>query len=65
MIRHLYLHKFYRMFRNNVYTFKTLPIEEKQRQWTDCCCTIVTALFALTLFVLSFVFFQKGTVSVT
>ena len=41
------------MFKNNVYTFKAFPVEERQRQWTDCCCTIIGALFALTLFVVA------------
>lgn len=46
------------MFRNNVYTFKNLPVEEKLRKRTDCCCTIIGALLALTLFILSFVLFR-------
>lgn len=48
------------MFRNNVYTFKNLPVEEKLRKRTDCCCTIIGALLALTLFILSFVLFRRG-----
>ncbi len=48
------------MFRNNVYSFKNLPVEEKQRKRTDCFCTICSSIFALTLFILSFVFYHKG-----
>lgn len=48
------------MFRKNVYTFKNFPVEERERKWTDCCCTIIGALFALTLFVLSFIFFTRS-----
>lgn len=43
-----------------MYTFKNFPVEEKNRHKTDCCCTIVSALFALTLFILSFVFYHRG-----
>jgi len=53
------------MFKNNVYTFRNFPVEEKQRKWTDCCCTILVALFALTLFILSFCLFTKGNSSLT
>ncbi len=49
------------MFKNNVYTFRNFPVEERQRKWTDCFCTILAAIFALTLFVLSFFIFTKGT----
>jgi len=48
------------MFRNNVYSFKNLPVEDKERKRTDCICTICSALFALTLFILSFIFFRRG-----
>ena len=47
------------MFRNNVFTFKNLPVEDKLRKRTDCICTICSSIFALTLFILSFVFFRK------
>ena len=48
------------MFRNNAYTFKNFPVEEKQRKWTDCFCTICTAIFALSLFILSFIMFHRS-----
>jgi len=47
------------MYKNNVYTFKNLPVEERQRKCTDVCCTIITAIFALTLFILSFSLFTR------
>lgn len=49
------------MFKNNVYTFRNFPVEEKERKWTDCICTILAAIFALTLFISSFVIFKKCT----
>lgn len=52
------------MFRNNVFTFKNLPVEEKLRKRTDCCCTIVGAILALTLFILSFVLFRRGIIKI-
>lgn len=48
------------MFRHNAYTFKNFPVEERQRKWTDCFCTICTAIFALSLFILSFIMFHRS-----
>lgn len=53
------------MFKNNVFTFRSFPVEEKERKWTDCCCTIIAALFALTLFILSFFIFSSRTPTLT
>lgn len=53
------------MFKNNVYTFRNFPVEEKERKWTDCICTILAAIFALTLFISSFVIFKKCTPALT
>lgn len=49
------------MFVKNVYTFRNLPVEEKERKWTDCCCTIIGAIFALTLFIIACCMFNRGT----
>ena len=49
------------MFVKNVYTFRNLPVEEKERKWTDCCCTIFGAIFALTLFIIACCTFNRGT----
>lgn len=57
--------KNYSMFQNNVRTFKMLPVESKQRKVTDFLCTIISSIFALTLFVLSVVLFRKGICAVT
>ncbi len=53
------------MFVNNVHTFQNLPIEDKNRKCTDVCCTICTAIFALTMFILSFVVYRPGTFKLT
>ena len=51
------------MFVKNVYIFRNLPVEEKERQWTDCCCTIIGAIFALTIFILACTSFNRSTPS--
>lgn len=48
------------MFVKNVYTFRNLPVEEKERMWTDCCCTILAAIFALTLFIIACASFNRS-----
>jgi hypothetical protein len=53
------------MFKNNVYTFRNFPVEEKERKWTDCLCTILAGTFALTLFVLSFFIFTQSNPAAT
>lgn len=47
------------MFAKNVYSFKNLPVEEKQRKWTDCFCTIIGAIYALTLFIIACAAFNR------
>jgi cobalamin biosynthesis protein CobD/CbiB len=49
------------MFVKNVYTFRNLPVEESERTWTDCLCTIISAIFALTLFILACCTFNRCT----
>ena len=53
------------MFVKNVYTFRNLPVEEGERRWTDCLCTIISAIFALTLFILACCTFNRCTNCVT
>ena len=48
------------MFVKNVYTFRNLPVEERERMWTDCICTIIGAIFALTLFIIACASFNKS-----
>ena len=57
------LNKFYHMFVKNVYIFRNLPVEEKERQWTDCCCTIIGAVFALTIFIIACASFNRSTLA--
>ena len=49
------------MFVKNVYAFGNFPVEESQRKWTDCICTIIAAIFALTLFILACCSFTRST----
>ena len=49
------------MFAKNVYSIRNLPVEEKERKWTDCLCTIIGAIFALTLFIIACCSFNKRT----
>ena len=48
------------MFVKNVYTFRNLPVEERERMWTDCICTIIGAVFALTLFIIACASFNRS-----
>lgn len=55
------------MFEQKLNSFSQLPVKgnkyaksEKDRKCTDCLCTIIGAVFALTLFVLAFVFMNPS-----
>lgn len=44
---------------------RTIPIPENKRVSTDVLCTIIGALFALTLFVLACIFYRSGKPALT
>lgn len=48
------------MFEEKVLSPSQFPISNQSRVSTDVCCTVIGAVFALTMFVLSFVFWDKG-----
>lgn len=48
------------MFDEKIILPEQLPIREKQRKITDCCCTIVAAAFALTMFIVACVLWNRG-----
>lgn len=48
------------MFDEKVILPEQLPVKEKQRKITDCCCTIVGAVFALTMFIIACVLWNRG-----
>lgn len=48
------------MFNTEVSTPSEFPVDDSKRWSTDVCCTIVGAIFALTLFILACVFFSSG-----
>lgn len=49
------------MFAKNVYSFRNFPVEEKERKWTDCCCTIIAAIFSLTMFIIACASWNRST----
>jgi hypothetical protein len=53
------------MFDERVILPEQLPVREKERKCTDCCCTIVSSLFALAMFVTACCLWNKGKYDVT
>lgn len=49
------------MFDEKVLYPTQFPIEERNRKSTDVCCTIIGAIFALTMFIVSLTQFNRGT----
>ena len=49
------------MFDEKVILPEQLPIKEKERKITDCCCTVVGAVFALSMFIIACVLWNRGT----
>jgi hypothetical protein len=47
------------MFDEKVILPEQLPAQEKSRKITDCCCTIVGAIFALTMFIVACCMWNK------
>jgi len=37
-----------------------IPVPEHRRVSTDVCCTIISSIFALTLFIIACVFYSSG-----
>lgn len=48
------------MFDEKVILPEQLPIKEKERKITDCCCTVIGAIFALTMFIIACVVWNRG-----
>lgn len=48
------------MFDEKVVVPEQLPIQEKNRKSTDVCCTIIGAIFALTMFIVACCMWNKG-----
>ena len=48
------------MYNKDVSTPNEFPVEEATRRSTDVCCTVLSSIFALTLFVLACIFFNSG-----
>lgn len=48
------------MFDEKVILPEQLPAQEKSRKITDCCCTIVGAIFALTMFIVACCMWNKS-----
>lgn len=51
------------MFNRSISDPYEIPLDERRRSSTDICCTIVAALFALTLFAVAIINFNRGTPS--
>ncbi len=47
------------MFADKIFSPAEVPIPEKSRKRTDCCCTIIGALFALTMFIAACCFWDR------
>lgn len=52
------------MFDEKVILPEQLPVKEKERKITDCCCTIVGAAFALTMFIVACVLWNRSNPSI-
>ena len=48
------------MFEEKVLNPNQFPVHHKTRISTDVFCTVIGAIFAITMFVLSFFFWDKG-----
>ena len=48
------------MFNTDVSTPSEFPVDDSKRWSTDVCCTILGAIFAITLFILACVFFSSS-----
>lgn len=48
------------MFEERILHPNQLPIPEKSRQSTDIICTVIGAVFALFMFIIACVFWNKG-----
>lgn len=48
------------MYNKDVSTAGEFPVEEGKRWSTDVCCTVLSSIFALTLFILACVFFNSS-----
>jgi hypothetical protein len=49
------------MFDEKVVYPEQYPIQERNRKSTDVCCTILGAIFALTMFIVATTMWNKGT----
>ena len=48
------------MFDEKVILPEQLPAQEKSRKITDCCCTIIGTIFALTMFIVACCLWNKS-----
>ena len=48
------------MFDEKVVYPTQFPVEERNRKTTDVCCTIIGAIFALTMFIVACTMWNKG-----
>jgi hypothetical protein len=48
------------MFDEKVLYPTQFPVEERNRKSTDVCCTIIGAIFALTMFIVACTMWNKG-----
>jgi hypothetical protein len=48
------------MYNEDVSTPTDFPVEESKRWSTDICCTYISGIFALVLFILACVFFNSS-----
>jgi hypothetical protein len=48
------------MFDEKILYPNQFPVEERNRKSTDVCCTIISAIFALTMFIVACVLWNKG-----
>lgn len=51
------------MFDEKVVYPEQYPIQERNRKSTDVCCTILGAIFALTMFIVACCMWNKGTIN--
>lgn len=51
------------MFDEKVILPEQLPIKEKERKITDCCCSVIGGIFALTMFIIACVLWNRGILS--
>mgnify|MGYP003688155047 CR=1 FL=1 len=49
------------MFDERVLNADQFPITEKNRKSTDVCCTVIGAIFALTMFIVACCLWNQGT----